>query len=140
MNEELRTIMTKDPVVVHPETTIEAAQAKMKRKRVQQMPVVDDGNHLVGIVTVFDFWKYGQNDKNYCCVRDIMSTNVVKLSPKDKVGTAAELFMDKRFKTFPVVNLRNELKGTITAFDVIRYSYRKEYPEPILYKEVVLQK
>ena len=136
MNEELRTIMTKDPIIAHPNDTIADAQAKMKRKRVQQMPVVDDGNHLVGIVTVFDFWKHREQTAG--TVRDIMSTDVVKLSPKDKVGTAAELFMDKRFKTFPVVNLRNELKGVITAFDVIRYSYRKEYPEPILYKDVVL--
>ena len=137
MNEELRTIMTTDPVIVHPNDSIAAAQAKMKRRRVQQMPVVDDGNHLVGIVTVFDFWKDRAADAAEVC--DIMSTDVVKLSPKDKVGTAAELFMDKRFKTFPVVNLRNELKGVITAFDVIRYSYKKEYPEPILYRNVVLQ-
>ena len=129
--------MTTDPVVAHPEETLEAARQRMQRRRVQQMPVVDDGNHLVGIITVFDFWKARQRHASATHVRDIMSTNVVKLSPKDKVGTAAELFMDKRFKTFPVVNLRNELKGVITAFDVIRYSYKKEYPQPILYKEVL---
>ncbi|MEL6803420.1 MAG: CBS domain-containing protein [Bacteroidota bacterium] len=59
------------------------------------------------------------------------------MAPKDKVGTAAELFMDRRFKTLPVVNLRNELKGVITAFDLIRYSIKKEYPDPILYQEVL---
>ena len=137
MNEELRTIMTTDPVLAHPTESLVAAKARMKRRRVQQMPVVDDGNHLVGIITVFDFWKHAQSGNGSATVADIMSTDVVKLSPKDKVGTAAELFMDKRFKTFPVVNLRNELKGVITAFDVIRYSYKKEYPQPILYKEVL---
>ena len=64
-----------------------------------------------------------------------MTKAVVKLAPKDKVGTAAELFMDRRFKTLPVVNLRNELKGVVTAFDVIKYSFKKEYPKPILYKD-----
>ena len=66
-----------------------------------------------------------------------MTTTVIKITPLDKVGTAAELFMDKRFKTLPVVNLRNELKGIITAFDVIRHILKKEYPIPILYREVI---
>ena len=68
-------------------------------------------------------------------VKDVMNTNVVKITPKDKLGTAAELFMDKRFKTLPVVNLKNELKGVITAFDVIKESLKEEYPRPILYAE-----
>ena len=59
----------------------------------------------------------------------------MKISPKDKVGTAAELFADKRFKTLPVVNLRNELMGTITAFDIIKLAYNQEYDKKILFKE-----
>ena len=61
-----------------------------------------------------------------------MTKGVVKLSPKDKVGTAAELFVDRRFKTLPVVNLRNELKGVVTAFDVIQHVYMKEYPKEFM--------
>ena len=57
-----------------------------------------------------------------------MNTKVIKISPKDKVGTAAELFADGRFKTLPVVNLQNELKGVLTAFDVIKLVYTYEYP------------
>ena len=53
------------------------------------------------------------------------------------MGTAAELFMDRRFKTIPVVNLDGTLKGVITAFDVIRYTLKKEYRQPILYREVL---
>jgi CBS domain-containing protein len=64
-----------------------------------------------------------------------MTSNVLVIRPKDKVGTAAELFIDKRFKTLPVVNLDNDLKGVVTAFDVIKHVFKKEYPNPILYKE-----
>jgi CBS domain-containing protein len=64
-----------------------------------------------------------------------MTTKVVRITPKDKVGTAAELFADKRFKTLPVVNLENDLKGVVTAFDVIRTVFNEEYPRPILYQE-----
>lgn len=139
MNEEVRSIMTTDPVVVSPDDTIAHVSNVMLSKRLQQLPVVDASNHLVGLITSYDLWRNCQKgDGDKVQVNDVMSTNIVKLAPKDKVGAAAELFMDKRFKTFPVVNLRNELKGVVTAFDVIRYSLKKEYPiEHILYQEAM---
>ena len=110
--------------------------AERERKRLQQLPVVE-GGMLVGLITTYDLW-HNCRENPGCVksiVRDVMTASVVKLAPKDKVGTAAELFMDRRFKTLPVVNLRDELKGVVTAFDVIRYSFKKEYPEPILYAD-----
>lgn len=141
MNEEIRTIMTKAPATVGPEESVSDVSAMLLRMRLQQVPVVDAGNHLVGLITSYDLWRSCENGKGANLkVSDVMSTNIVKLAPKDKVGAAAELFMDKRFKTFPVVNLRNELKGVVTAFDVIKYSLKREYaPEHILYREVVNQ-
>ena len=70
-------------------------------------------------------------------VSDIMTTKIIKIAPIDKVGTAAELFMDRRFKTIPVVNLDGELKGVITAFDVIKHTLKREYPKSILYSEII---
>lgn len=139
MNEEIRTIMTTDPITVGPSETISAVSNLMLSKRLQQMPVVDDEGYLVGLITSYDLWRSCQQNKaEVTPISEVMTTNIVKLAPKDKVGAAAELFMDKRFKTFPVVNLDNKLKGVITAFDVIRYSLRKEYPiDGILYREVM---
>ncbi|MTB52023.1 CBS domain-containing protein [Lewinella sp. W8] len=138
MNEEVRTIMSTNVVTVAPDQSVGDVLLVMQNKRLQQLPVVED-DKLVGLITSYDLWKHCRNGEG-CeqeLVKQVMTTNVVKLAPKDKVGTAAELFMDRRFKTLPVVNLRGELKGVVTAFDVIRYSFKKEYPEPILYAEVV---
>ncbi|MEM8582864.1 MAG: CBS domain-containing protein [Bacteroidota bacterium] len=131
--------MSKDVRTVSPEDTIEQVSQLMQYERLQQLPVIDAQGHLVGLVTSYDLWRCSINpDCNESnTVGEIMTTHIVKLAPKDKVGTAAELFMDRRFKTIPVVNLRNELKGVVTAFDLIRYSIKKEYPEPILYQEVL---
>ena len=130
--------MTKNPVVVHPDDSVEDVSKIVLKSRQQQIPVVDEGNHLVGLVTAFDLWKNSQakGKKSALKVSDVMTKNVILITPKDKVGTAAELFMDKRFKTLPVVNLRHELKGVITAFDVIKHVMTREYPHPILYREV----
>ncbi len=140
MNEEIRSIMSNNPLTVGPDDTIQAVTDLMLRRRKQQLPVVENGV-LVGLITSYDLWR---NLRETSCVgegtvRDVMTTDVVKLAPKDKIGTAAELFIDQRFKTLPVVNLRGELKGVITAFDVIKYHFKKEYPDPILYREVLLE-
>ncbi len=136
MNEEVRTIMSTRVTTATPDQTVGDVLSLMERKRLQQLPVVEGGK-LVGLITTYDLWQNCRAnpgcEKN--TVGEVMTSSVVKLAPKDKVGTAAELFMDRRFKTLPVVNLRNELKGVVTAFDVIRYSFKKEYPEPILYAD-----
>lgn len=138
LNEQVRRIMTEDPVVATPNDKIVEVSKIMLERRLNQMPVVE-GKHLVGMVTTHDLWRDSMQDDHAECVKDIMSTNIIKISPLDKVGTAVELFMDKRFKTLPVVNLRNELKGIVTAFDVLKHTIKKEYPVSILYKEIIDQ-
>jgi CBS domain-containing protein len=140
LNEEVRKIMTKDPPVAHPDDVVRDVANKMVEMQVQQLPVVHEGK-LVGMVTAYDLWRQSRVTVDYenKLVREVMTTKVIKITPKDKVGTAAELFMDQRFKTLPVVNLDNELKGVITAFDVIRHTLTREYPHPILYSEVFEQ-
>ena len=138
LNEEVRNIMTKDPVVVNKHHTIQEVTNLMRTNKLQQMPVVEDGK-LIGIVTSYDLWRYErQNENSFSeAIENVMNKNVLVIAPKDKVATAAQLFIDRRFKTLPVVNLRNELKGVVTAFDVIKYTYKKEIPNPILYKDVL---
>lgn len=136
LNEEVRKIMTVDPMVVTPQDNVQTVSQLMTDHKLQQMPVVENGK-LVGLVTSYDLWKHLKKPNNHDqdSVRSVMTTNVLVIAPKDKVGTAAELFIDKRFKTLPVVNLKSELKGVVTAFDVIKHVFKKEYPNPILYKE-----
>jgi CBS domain-containing protein len=137
MNDEVRQIMTTNPEVVSPNDRIDAVTEMMIEKGLQQLPVTEDGK-LVGMITTFDMWRHARDvqPSKGLYIKDIMSTRIIKITPKDKVGTAAELFMDKRFKTLPVVNLRNELKGVVTAFDVLKQILQEEYPRPILYQEV----
>jgi len=137
LNEEVRKIMSKHPTVAHPDDKVGDVANLMYERQTQQIPVVEDGK-LVGLITAYDLWKDSRasSDSESKLVRDVMTTRVIKITPKDKVGTAAELFLDQRFKTLPVVNLNNELKGVITAFDLIRHILTREYPHPVLYSEV----
>ncbi len=138
LNEEVRNIMTKDPIIAHPDDTIEQVSDMMVENQIQQLPVVKDGK-LEGMITSYDLWRNSKTEKNPKDqhVSEVMTTKIIRIAPKDKVGTAAELFIDRRFKTLPVVNLRNELKGVITAFDLIKYIMKKEYAHPILFEDIL---
>lgn len=136
MNREVRSVMDSNPITVNPDLTVEELSQMMLSRRVQQIPVVDGGK-FIGLITSYDLWRRYENSNSIGAmkVKEVMNTNVIKISPKDKLGTAAELFADRRFKTLPVVNLNGELKGMITAFDIIKVVFNNEYSEKILFKE-----
>jgi len=136
MNQEVRKIMNANPDIASPDQNVEELSHQMLNNGIQQMPVVEDGK-LLGMVTTYDLWKNYEKKTTLgdLKVRDVMNDKVIKITPKDKVGTAAELFADKRFKTLPIVNLENELKGVVTAFDIIKVAFNEEYDNKILYKK-----
>jgi len=137
MNEKVESIMIKDLVTLGPESTLTHVSDIFKTKRIHHIPIVDEGK-LVGLVTTYDLWRKNADHRDYenIQVKEIMSKKLVKLEPEDKIGTAAELFLDNRFHALPVVS-DGYLVGLVTTFDVLRYEFKKEYPEPILYKDVL---
>lgn len=136
MNDEVRTIMDMNPRTTSSDKNVGELSLEMLSEGIQQLPVVDDGK-LIGLITVHDLWKKYENRTSIADLKvgDVMNTNILRISPKDKIGTAAELFADKRFKSIPVVNRDNQLRGVVTAFDIIKVAFKNEYSAPILYQE-----
>jgi acetoin utilization protein AcuB len=54
---KIKKIMTKDPVTLHPDFTIEEAANILREKRISGAPVVNGQNRLVGIITKEDLFK-----------------------------------------------------------------------------------
>ncbi len=54
---KVKTIMTKDPITVQPDFTIEEAANLLRKERVSGAPVVNGQNRLVGIITKDDLFK-----------------------------------------------------------------------------------
>jgi CBS domain-containing protein len=77
-----------------------------------------------------------RNDFNKITAGEVMKSKFPRLSPDDKIGTAAELLLDRRFKALPVVSSGGGVVGIVTSYDVLRYEFKREYRTPILYKEV----
>ncbi|MGD8654640.1 MAG: CBS domain-containing protein [Desulfobacterales bacterium] len=54
---KIKQVMTKDPVTVQPEYTIEEAANLLRQKRISGAPVVDDHDRPVGVITKEDLFK-----------------------------------------------------------------------------------
>jgi CBS domain-containing protein len=140
MNESVQTIMTRNPLTVSPSNNLAQVQNIFSSTKVHHLPVVDENNKLKGLITTYDLWQTGQSPKTpeNTSVGEVMNTKCIRVESGDKIGTAAELFLDKRFHAIPVVSEDNNLVGIVTAFDVLRYEFNKEYEKPILYEDILM--
>lgn len=137
MNEAVHSIMTKDLITVSPDTKLDEVRHIFMKYKIHHLPVVE-GKHLMGILTTYDLWKnkIAPSDYHTTSVKKVMTSKVAKIGPQDKIGTAAEIFLDNRFHALPVVDDHNQLLGIVTSFDVLLYEFKKEYPNPILFKHL----
>jgi CBS domain-containing protein len=129
MNEPLASIMTRNVITARPTDTLRAARDIFMQNKVHHLPIVEDGNKLVGILTTYDLFKLVDKSADYdtVIVGDVMTKHVATLEPDDKVGSAAELFLENLFHAVPIVK-NGVLQGIVTSFDVIKYEFHKEYP------------
>ena len=137
MNEPIKSIMTRNPVSLPVESSLADVMRVFANQRIHHLPVVDN-KRLVGLITTYDLWRQDTPFENYANIKvtDVMTRRLAKISPDDKIGTAAELFLDKRIHALPVVE-EGVLVGIVTSFDVLRYEFKKEYKSAILYKDVL---
>lgn len=138
MNEAVNTIMSTDLITVRPAQKLDEVRYLFLTHHIHHLPVVNDHSQLIGIITTYDLWKneIAPVDYNKTEVVDIMTTSVARIGPYDKIGTAAEIFLDNRFHALPVVDENDALLGIVTSFDVLLYEFKKEYPKPILFKHL----
>ena len=134
MNEPLSLIMTRDVITADQNDSLAVARNIFLRNKVHHLPIVE-GSHLVGILTTYDLFKLNGSQKGKSLedmtIKDVMTKHVATLEPDDKIGTAAELFLENLFHAVPIVK-DGILQGIVTSFDVIKYEFMKEYPTQVI--------
>ncbi|MFZ4545364.1 MAG: HPP family protein [Saprospiraceae bacterium] len=132
MNEPLSSIMATDLRTLDVNANLTAVLDIMKTHKVHHLPVVD-GKKLVGIISSWDLLKLNKSFEEYHTinVRDIMTTKMAYLDPNDHIGAAAEVLLENLFHAIPVVNDDHDLLGMVTAYDILKYENKKEYPDEV---------
>ena len=110
--------MIYDPVTIRRGSTVGDALALMHEYHIGGIPVVDEENHLVGIVTNRDLRFERNMDKT---VDEVMTTeNLVTTHQKTDLVAAAQILQENKIEKLPVVDAGNHLVGLITYKDITK--------------------
>ena len=112
--------MIQDPVTLSREASVGDALAIMKEHRIGGIPVVDETNTLVGIVTNRDLRFEKKFDR---AVADVMTgNNLIVTQDGSDFEKAEQLLRAHRIEKLPVVDGDGKLVGLITYRDIIKLS------------------
>ena len=138
-------LMTRDVVVVHPETSLLDAVKLMARRKVSGMPVVDDAGVIVGMLSEGDLvrWHEGYSEREarwldllaeglelaqdflkeiqnaHYKVKTVMSPGAITVTEDTPARQIADLMHRKSIKRVPVLR-DGKLIGIVARSDLVR--------------------
>ncbi len=115
--------MIQDPITLKSDALVGDALRIMAENKIGGIPVIDDNNVLVGIVTNRDLRFEKDNDRP---ISEVMTNeNIVTTDTGTDLLKAESILKTHKIEKLPVVNDQNKLVGLITYRDIIKL---KQYP------------
>ena len=123
--------MTRDPVVIHHDTSMDEAVKIMRDNKVRRLPVLNDKGALVGIVSERDLLYASPSpatslsiyELHYLLskikVADLMTTEVITVTEDTPLEEAARIMADNKIGGLPVER-KGDLVGIITETDLFK--------------------
>ena len=110
--------MIYDPVTIRRGSSVKEALAMMHDYHIGGIPVVDDDNRLVGIVTNRDLRFERHMDK---LIDEVMTKdNLVTTHLQTDLVAAAQILQENKIEKLPVIDKNNRLVGLITYKDITK--------------------
>ena len=110
--------MIYDPITIKRGSTVADALALMAEYKIGGIPVVDDEQHLVGIVTNRDLRFEKDHNKR---IDEVMTKdNIVTTNQTTDLEAAAQILQEHKIEKLPVVDKNNKLVGLITYKDITK--------------------
>ena len=111
-----------NPIFLGPENYVYEAEALMHKFKISGVPICDENNRVVGIITNRDMrFLVDFNVK----ISEVMTRENLVLAPEGTtLSEAQEILRHHKIEKLPLVNASNELKGLITIKDIEKaYKY-----------------
>ena len=134
MGTKIQELMTERPRAVTAQMTVREAARLMDEEDVGSLPVVDDGERLIGIVTDRDVAVrvVGRGlDSDTTVVGDVASRDVVALTPDHDLDDALRLMAREQVRRVPIVSGEDQLVGMLAQADVARAGKEKTTGEVV---------
>ncbi|GAB4232184.1 MAG: CBS domain-containing protein [Elainellaceae cyanobacterium] len=149
MSNTVADIMSRDPAVVYPETSLNEAIKILAERRISGLPVVDQSGKLVGVISETDLmWQetgvtppayimfldsviYLENPARYDrdlhkalgqTVGEVMTKkDLLTITPEKPIRNAAQLMHERKIQRLIVVDEDKKVIGVLTRGDIVRF-------------------
>ncbi len=123
--------MTSTPVTANMEDGLRQTFYRMRERHVRHMPVLDDQERVVGIISDRDLRRpdWVDNEENVAHyyildnrrkVREAMTTEPYTTGAEDDLAQALAILVEHGFGALPVVDGSRRLIGILSAYDCLR--------------------
>lgn len=127
----VRDLMSTELITMDPDETLRDLAKLFEWKAIRHVPITDDSERLVGLVTHRDYLtvaisKFAQLNKaeidevySHIKIRDFMGRKIAAATPETPLRAAAQMMLENKYGCLPVVD-GEKLVGIITEADFVR--------------------
>jgi CBS domain-containing membrane protein len=132
---KIKDIMTTEVFVLHATQTLELVRSLMRIKHVRHVPIVEQDNTFVGLMTHRDLLaqtishlaEVDDNEQEYLDrhihIMNIMKTDVITAEPDMDVCEAISMLLEHKYGCLPVVT-EGKLVGIVTEADFLKLTQK----------------
>ena len=123
-------VMSSPAVSLPPDATLLVTQHLLQQRRFRHVPVTNDQNQVLGIVSDRDIWRgvanptydkaSGSVDPARTTIFHCMSHPVLVAKPETEIRGIARVMLEEHVGAMPIVSKPGRLLGIITRSDILR--------------------
>jgi CBS domain-containing protein len=114
LGRKVRDVMTREVITVKEDRTKQQAARLLSEHRISGLPVINEANMLVGVVTEYDvIAKEGRH------VHDIMTRGVISVTEDTDLEEVSRILIHERIKRLPVLD-QGHIVGIISRADLVK--------------------
>jgi CBS domain-containing protein len=120
---KIENLMTREVQTCHPEDPLTSAARKMWESDIGCLPVIDDNEHVIGMITDRDICMAAYTQGRLLSeipVAIAMSKELFACTPNDSIKDAEEVLSSHQVRRLPVLNEDRKPVGIVSLSDIIR--------------------
>ncbi len=118
-------IMTTNVITVKKDVILTEAIALLLRWHISAMPVVDDEDKMIGIISEIDLVNLTfDGNAADTTVGEVMVTDIISFSPDTELADLVKTFSQKHLRRVPIID-KGKVVGIVSRRDILREMLRR---------------
>ena len=113
-------IMTSPVVTIAFDRQIEECFNLFHQHRCRHLPVIDDADKIMGMISDRDFLLLRNDDFIHKTIENVMNQRVLTATKDTEIRTVANVMVENRIGALPIVNSNHNIVGIVTRSDILR--------------------